>query len=779
MKPAAETRRLRGLLYGLVAGGGLAALSWEVLWQNKASLAFGVSELGTALTLAVTMAGMAIGSVAMGYHLSGREIERPGRIYAGLEAVIGLSGLMMPFGFTALEKLDVIVYSAVPALSASSHALGVALLLGAPTIAMGATIPVFQLLAQRYGTSISMLYGLNTAGAACGVMLLSFLVLPTLGIVKTSMAVAAINGLVCAAAYHLPRLDGRRGAVLEVGVPPSEDIAAVGIPPLNFALAQAIVFCTGFVTFGLEVAWFRALRAAFWNTTGTFAIILASVLIPLAVGARLVPLLRRRGIHPVTILTAAGISILLSTPLVERIDVFKNVVDHSVGYFGVLTSWLLLTLTIIGPTMLLLGMALPWCLDEFREAGRSGRLYGLNTLGSVLGSILAGWVLLPSLGFARAAWSFGGLILILAIASRPAGRALTCALGIVSLAIAVGTTSSAGRDRPYGHGVQSASRVLASNEGPDSTVSVIENPNGYRMLMIDGFVAADDNPIGNQYMEWMGRLPALLHPAPETALVICFGTGRTSNSVRLEAAPSLDIVDLNAAVFEFAPFFSINQNVLQDERTVPIVMDGRAWLRRTDRLYDLITLEPMPPNFSGVNALYSIEFYRDAARHLNPGGIAAQWLPFHLVSVAHATAIAATFQAVFPDSILWIDPLAGTGILLGRMGSSETPLGKQWPGLAREVERPLYGNEIRAAMRLTPATMARYAALGEIITDDNQLLAFGRVHSRVSTKVAAANHALLARVADRPPFGISPEKTRVRARLLEEKRKESGSTPGQ
>ena len=155
----------------------------------------------------------------------------------------------------------------------------------------------------------------------------------------------------------------------------------------------------------------------------------------------------------------------------------------------------------------------------------------------------------------------------------------------------------------------------------------------------------------------MGSLPMLLHPDPERALVICFGTGQTANALRQENPEELDIVDLNRAVFDMAPFFDINEDVLNDPRVSAIVMDGRAWLRRTDRLYDVITLEPMPPNFAGVNSLYSREFYEIMADRLRPNGVVAQWLPFHLVTVHHATSVVATFRAVFPDAVLWIDPV--------------------------------------------------------------------------------------------------------------------------
>jgi spermidine synthase len=160
----------------------------------------------------------------------------------------------------------------------------------------------------------------------------------------------------------------------------------------------------------------------------------------------------------------------------------------------------------------------------------------------------------------------------------------------------------------------------------------------------------------------------LLHPAPRRALVICFGTGQTANGVRREGVERLDIVDVSPAVLSMAPLFPSNERVLQAPGVRPIVMDGRAWLRRTSLRYDVVTLEPMSPRFAGTNALYSLEFYRLVAARLTPEGVAAQWLPIHLLSPFEAASIAATFQAVFGDASLWLDPVDHTGVLLGRVG---------------------------------------------------------------------------------------------------------------
>jgi spermidine synthase len=148
-------------------------------------------------------------------------------------------------------------------------------------------------------------------------------------------------------------------------------------------------------------------------------------------------------------------------------------------------------------------------------------------------------------------------------------------------------------------------------------------------------------------------------------------------------------------------------------------------MRRTQKKYDIITLEPMPPTFAGVNALYSKEFYELARQKLNNGGIIAQWLPFHIVALRYGASIAKTFQDVFPNAILWIDPPSKTGILIGSKDDSET-LGINWPGFARtNIARNLSEAEVKKAVALDSKDLKQYDAFGDTVTDDNQLLAYG------------------------------------------------------
>jgi spermidine synthase len=725
--PAGATRATSArLAYALVFLAGAAALSWEVLWQLQASLAIGVSAKGTAVTLAATMAGMSGGAAWMGRVLRSRGGIHPLRVYGTLEIVVALAGIALLPGFRWIERLDGALYAAHPVLAPIVHLVAILCLLGPATLAMGATIPVFGLIARATRSSIASLYAMNTAGAAAGVLLVSFVALPYLGVELSAIALACVNLTVAAVSWssRVPEAAGAAIATEQVG-------ASAPDAPAVVRFAMPLVFMSGFVSFGLEVAWFRALRAAFLSTTHTFAIMLASVLVPLAAGARFATWLGKKKVSLGAVLAAAGVAILVATPSVERFD---RVADATIfGYWTTNAAWFGLSLLVLGPAMLLVGTCLPWVLKEHVEPPQWGRSYAINTIGAVAGSLAAAWVFLPAIGFARTAWLLGTVTLLAAVATLPPrARARAAVAGVVALIVAVVTESGVGRGRVMGNFNSPVTRVLSFEEGPNSSVVVADTADHARMLVIDGFSATDVSAMSH-YMVWMGRLPMVLHPDPKRALVICFGTGQTANAVRLEGPESLDIVELDPAVLRAAHLFDANQKVLEDPRVHANVMDGRAWLRRTDHLYDVITLEPMPPNFAGVNSLYSEEFYRLAAARLAPGGIVAQWVPFHLLSVHDAIAIASTFRAVFEDSLLWIDPRDHTGIVVGRQGKPTRAFATSWPGLSRVgIARNMDEGAIKASLALAGLSMATYAS-GEIVTDDNQLLSYGPKRHRAYT----------------------------------------------
>lgn len=713
-------------MHYLVLTSGLAALSWEVIWQIKSSLALGVSAWGTAITIAVTMGGMCLGSLLMGSIIREREIKRPLRLYGLLEIAIGLAGLSLSFLFGAIEKIDTAIYAASPDNAALVHLLGIGATIGLPAICMGATIPVLGLAARQFKTPLSLLYGLNTLGASAGSLIAALIFIPQLGILHTSWMIAAINITIGIIALSLrpENISAPENNIEESRTTTNQ------LSPIT---AQIIVVVTGFSTFALEVAWFRSLTAAFHSTTDAFAIMLSCVLISLGTGAAIAPKLKKSGFSLGMIIAVSGILILLFTPLIERFDLIAPA--GSQNAYAILAKWFAMTLYVIGGPLTLLGVALPWIMDDMKSPRLWGRLYAMNALASMIGAVSAAWLLLPTIGFAHTSWIAGILLALTAMLLLPKNKKSRMALyGVAALTVAITFESGVGKTRIPGWSKPTTIKpvkVLEAYEGPEASVSAVEYQNGSRAVIIDGFMATSQTSPGNEwitehYMAWMGHLPMLLHPNPKNALVICFGTGQTANAVRRENPESLDIVDINPRIFLLADNFLSNENVLDDPRVKTITMDGRAYIRRTGKKYDVITLEPMPPSFAGVNALYSARFYELARENMTDEGIIAQWLPFHLVGAEFSASISKTFQSVFPNSALWIDPESGTGILLGSK-NDQGNLGAEWPGLSRNsIKRTLEENKIRDSLVLNRSDLLRYTEQATIITDDNQLLAYGR-----------------------------------------------------
>ena len=708
------------MLHLLVFCGGLAALTWEILWLHHAALALGASAEASALVFSSLMLGFAVGSWAIAW-LEARVGALPGlKTYALLELCIGVCGLYLAAGFAFVATLDSQLFGWNPRLAPFFHPLGIFAALGIPALAMGASVPVFRKLP---GNSLARLYACNTAGAGVGVVFATFLLIPRFGIATTGQLIGCLNVLVAIALYALAVAAPRQGRTEASPTLPSR----VHFEAQHFRSEALVVLCTGFAAFGLEVSWFRSFRAAFQSTTESFALMLFPVLLALSLGAFLAPRLKRRGWDLPMLILLAALLVLVETPLIERVDLLYPA-SSATSYLQYTLGRLSWCAALLLPPFVLVGLGLPWLIDQCHSVSAVARLYTLNCLAAVAGSLLSAWVLLPVIGSSKTAWVMAGALLTAAMwnsaGKRPLYMLLACAgIGVLSRQFG----SGAGTLRVQTGFPIHDQTLLATREGPDSTVSVIERADGSRDLMIDGF-SASSTGLGTHYMAWMGRLPMLLHTRPERALVICFGTGQTANAVRQEGVSHLDVVDISAAVFSVAPLFVINQNVLQDPRVHAAVMDGRAWLRRSRDLYDVISLEPMPPTFAGVNSLYSLEFYRLAKARLSEGGLIAQWLPFHLVNSFEASSIVRTFLEAFPSSLLWIDPLNGTGILLGknRTSDSQSEAAFSWPGLERSAEgRNLSAQQIAEAARFNARQLQRFAARGAVITDDNQLLSYG------------------------------------------------------
>ncbi len=213
--------------------------------------------------------------------------------------------------------------------------------------------------------------------------------------------------------------------------------------------------------------------------------------------------------------------------------------------------------------------------------------------------------------------------------------------------------------------------VLFRGEGINSSVVIAERA-GQRHFYVSGKAEASTAPLDMRLERMMGHVPALIHSSPRSVLVVGFGAGVTAGSfVPYPEVRSIVICELEPLIPPASTQFFGKQNnwVLNDPRTRVVYDDARHYIFTTRDKFDVITTDPIHPWVKGTSTLYSKEYYELVKRHLNPGGVVAQWLPIYDSDLDTVKSELATFFAAFPNGTIWSNNLRGDGydlVLLGR-----------------------------------------------------------------------------------------------------------------
>jgi spermidine synthase len=427
---------------------GVSALIYQVVWLRKLSTIFGNTTLAISITLTAFMAGLAIGSYALGRRAD--RLERPLRCYAWLEILIGC------YGLASLPLLSG-VHSAYVALAArlpydslalvSFHFAACFLALVMPTALMGGTLPVALkgLVRRLEGVEreVGRLYGANTFGAALGVGLAGFFLLPVLGL-RTTVELAALINL--AIGLLVMRLVARMAEASPTDRHRGETETA-SAPPLTSPLLVTLVASfalSGFSGLALEVVWSRALALYIGSSVYTFSSVLLAVLIGIALGSVVVAW--AAPYREVTLNWLAGAQFAagaFTLALAFSYNSLALVFAHLVKAYSE-TYPLLLILevsTITGcllPPTLFSGATFPILSRIYvrREEALSlgiGYLYAMNTAGCILGAFLSGFLLIPHIGLRATVMLCASLYVIAGAAVLLNGRGLARVVGGLSL----------------------------------------------------------------------------------------------------------------------------------------------------------------------------------------------------------------------------------------------------------------------------------------------------------------------------------------------------------
>ena len=656
------------VLAGLLFASGAAALVYQVLWVKQLSLLVGIDVYAVSTAVAAFFAGLALGGVLFGRHVD--RIARPLRLYAALELGVAVLSVLATFTLGQAAPLFAVAEDRLGLLAWA----GPFLLVGAPAVLMGGTLPVL-VRAQApapglVGRAGGGLYAANTAGAITGALVTPFVLLPLLGVRGTAVAAAAANVALAVAAAALDRGVPRAVAATPASRPrpvsSSEARVALGL----YALA-------GGIALGYEVVWSQAIVQFTSTRSFAFSVVLATYLAGLAAGSALYATwgdrVRDRWGMFGLLIGAAGLAGLLG---IGSLGSWLPQWQAAVGTFvfaatsselaSMCARFAVAAASLMFVPTVLLGAAFPAALRLIVDAGCVGRGVGsviaVNTVGGIAGSLATGFVLVPALGLVRslgilamAAAAVGIFAVLRDPASRRASRwaALGIALATVSSAVVIPSASLANMLVMVRGG-----KLAFYAESPGGTVVVLEQRAGsrtFRRLYIEGVSNSGDVMPSRRYMRLQALLPLIIHRGePRSALVIGLGTGITTGA--LLRYPGLErriCAELLPAVVRAAPLFEGNFGAALDPRIDIRLRDGRRELRQSSERYDVITLEPPPPSAAGVVNLYSRDFYELARSRLEPGGLLAQWWPLATQNDEDSRALVKSFLDAFPHAALW------------------------------------------------------------------------------------------------------------------------------
>jgi spermidine synthase len=704
----------------LLAGSGCAALIYEIVWFQLLQLVIGASAVSLGLLLAAYMGGLCLGSIALPRFVS--PARDPLRVYAFLELGIGAFAILALLGIPLIGRLSLFGPSTGFA-GLILRGMVAAICLIPPTLLMGGSLPAIARRMESTSVGVSrmgLLYSANVAGAVVGCLAAGFYLLRVYDLGVATYAAAAINLGVAALALALARISRFQTESAGQGPEP------IGHPPEGPAPHASFIYAaialSGLTALGAEVVWTRLLSLLMGATVYTFSIILAVFLVGLWVGSSAGSWIARRADDARWAL--AGCQILLALAIAWT----AFTLSYSLPYWPV-DPWLSTnplfnfdlditrSIRTILPATLLWGASFPLALAAAARRGEdpahlTGAVYAANTAGSIAGALGFSLVLIPAMGtrvsqqwliwlaIAGAASALVPWLLemrsvrLVRYAAVLGGSALTALLLSWSVADIPWQAIAYGRRlTPILRGLNPAAEAkpLFVGEGLNSSVVITEREN-QRFFYVSGKPEASTGLLDMRLQRMMGHLPALLHPAPHSVLVVGFGAGVTAGSfIPYPDVRSIDICELESIIPPASDEFFAPENyhVLRDRRARLISDDARHFVLTTPQTFDIITTDPIHPWVKGTSTLYSKEYYELVKRHLNPGGIVAQWLPLYESDLETVKTELATFFDVFPNATVWSNYLDGDGydlVLIGRL--SDSPVNVD--DVQRRLERPTY-----------------------------------------------------------------------------------------
>ncbi|MGP0629488.1 fused MFS/spermidine synthase [Nitrospina sp. 32_T5] len=764
MKPS----RFRIWIFVFFFVSGFTGLIYEVVWTRLLTQVLGNTHYSIATVLTTFMAGLALGS-----YLGGRWVDRHGEplvLYAVLEGIIGVFCFLIPYLIDLGLPLFQWIYSHFrdDYMLASLLRFGVcATILIVPASFMGATLPVLGKFVsddeQGIGRDVGTLYAMNTFGAVVGAFASAFVFMRAFGISATIWIAAALNLTIAAIILFSVRGEGRLASLL-TNEPQAESHSRAEPPSPFTPELWGVLICfglSGVAALIYQVAWNRIFSLLLGSSVYAFSLILTTFILGLALGtvvfARLVNRFRDLKVTFGALQVAIGFSALVALPFFGDVPLFNRWVylNWNLNFATVQWANFLIIFAIIFIPTFCMGAQFPVVVrmvaQRLETLGRNvGSAYASNTVGTIFGSFVGGFLLIPWLGIQNTILTAVILNMLLGgylLATSPGlslnfktyilpGVLVLFVLGAQDIRAWDRAVISSGSYIPYrlddlDAALGDRNKILFYEEGIHTTVTTELGRTGNIFLRVNGKTDASlAMDMRTQLLS--GYLPMLFNKPREQVLVIGQGSGVTLGAVEQFPAKEIDLVEISPAVIEGSRFFEpFNHHALEDPRVNLILQDGRNHITLTDKKYDVIISEPSNPWISGIGALFTVDFFRLVEQRLNAGGIVCIWTHTNM-SPENFKSIARSFHAVFPFVTVWESIVGDDYLMIGSKENYTLP----YEEARRILDDPVTGKDLKrlgieGVRDLMGLLIMRQDTLNDFIgdaplhTDDNSLLEFG------------------------------------------------------
>ena len=417
----------------------------------------------------------------------------------------------------------------------------------------------------------------------------------------------------------------------------------------SFKVSLLIMGVSGIVA---QILLLRELLISFLGNELTLGIILTNWLILEAVGSFIIGKSVEKVKRKMEIFVLFQLSFSMALPFAIYLSrIFKNILlatpGEGLGFAPVLYSSFLILLPVTLPhgALFTYGSKL-YSQYSKEEASSIGRVYVLESFGSIIGGLLMTFLLIQFLNSFEIAFIISlinALISTLLVwptlrsSDRPLQIGLWILSGLLSFIFAYGLlpqTSNAVQQSSI-HSQWRNLNVI-HNENSIYGNIVVTKRGGQYTFFVNGIPSITTPVPDIASVEDFVHFPMLFHEKPESVLVLSGGAGGMIQEILKYPVSHVDYVELDPLLLKLVQKFStpLTQFELSDPRVRIHYTDGRFFVKRTHNRFDLIFIGLPAPQELQTNRLFSSEFFSIAKEKMNQDGIIVLTLPGSLTYIS-------------------------------------------------------------------------------------------------------------------------------------------------